>query len=295
MRRAIQSISKRQIRSSTIFLDVKPPPTYARATQNKDKPTTKKTFRIGNDKFHLEFNVEQKNSNENEPKKSTGANRNEDENQTKNKNITDPYANSFPGTENIPNNLSEAKKVQLCKYHGKDVPYLYNELYTTGNLIKSLNYHPEDQTYSLELIYKNDAYSYCNKNGVTKQNLHSLGKKDLKFVGMLEDNLLTEKGHQYPGNITRRTYFPFEKFHGFGKFLDGNPIFRAVRGGRVQPNEKLYDDAALEDVMIIKLPKFTPNSIYPGYALLPQRYSQVNYEAMEQFLPDFSLEDEGEK
>jgi len=170
----------------------------------------------------------------------------------------------------------------LSRYHGKNVGYLENEMFTLGNLVNKLTYNEKTQKFKVKLIYKYEGYGFLNKSAVDSATF-TLDKKDIEYFGMLEENY---KGNDFPSK--KRTFYDYDKFHGFAKGLDGTNILKLFK-----PKESSYGDGNLKDVIVLKISDdaYHNQSCFPGVALIPQKYSRMDYENLAKYLPGFEMEE----
>ena len=136
----------------------------------------------------------------------------------------------------------KSENLELSRYHGKNVGYLENEMFTLGNLVNKLTYNEKTQKFKVKLIYKYEGYGFLNKSAVDSATF-TLDKKDIEYFGMLEENY---KGNDFPSK--KRTFYDYDKFHGFAKGLDGTNILKLFK-----PKESSYGDGNLKDVIVLKI------------------------------------------
>lgn len=192
--------------------------------------------------------------------------------------------NSTTNTSKQPINNST---LTLVRHKGRcnsniETPFLENELHTLGNLVNKLTYNPETENFQIKLIYKYEAYGFLNSNAIDTVQ-YEFHKDELEYYGMLEDVI-----HQYPSK--RQTYFEFKKFHEWNKILA--PMIKTFKANENKKRD--YNDSCLEDIIVLKILPYSPKSPFPGYVLVPQKYSSVDYENMEKYVKHFSFTDDND-
>jgi hypothetical protein len=149
-----------------------------------------------------------------------------------------------------------------------------------ANLVNSLSYNTTTKLFKLKLIYKYEAYGYMNYNAVDSQTFE-LNYDDIEYHSMLADSI-----YSYPSQ--RQTFLEFKKYHKINMFFRKYTKY-------FKPEENLiehkYSDNSLEDVILLKIPKFSPKSPFPGYAVIPQKYSSIDYDAMKKYVKKFDFEE----
>jgi len=178
-------------------------------------------------------------------------------------------------------NEQQNTRLELVHFHGHDISHLEKDFFAFGNLVEKLSYNEVDKKFYIRMAYKYEGYGWLNSNA-TETAEYRLTKKDIEYYGMLEDNLAN-----YPSK--RRTYYPMSKFHEWNKKL--GPY---IKYWKPEEGKKPYTDKSLAHVMIFKISTdaYQSQMVNPGYCLVPQRYSRINYGAMSQHVKGVDFGDD---
>merc|ERR1739848_566273 len=164
--------------------------------------------------------------------------------------------------------IEKSNSINLVNFTGLDnknvgIPYLEKEMFTVGNLVRSIDYNKKEENYKVKITFKYEAYGYLNANAIETQTFN-LKKDEIKYHAMLEDII-----GNYPAK--QMTFLSLKQFHKISKSLK-----KFIKYWKPEENEKKeYCDESLDHVIVIKIPEYCPKSLYPGYCVIPQKYSRI--------------------